>query len=77
MALFLGGGLRVKLGAEALGALALVFGFAVEGSGRELHAGEGFGHRRGGRGRAGGTRGGQSGSGGWIRGASVVVVSPA
>ena len=42
-----GGGLRVELGAQALGALALAFGFAVEGGAGELHAGEMFEHGAG------------------------------
>lgn len=68
--LFVPGGLLIQLGAEALGALALAFGFAVEGGGRQLHAGEvferdaGFGH-----GQFAGGQGGHRLDGGRVAGA--------
>ena len=45
--LLLRGGVLIELGAEALGALALAFGFAIQSGGRQLHASKVFEHDAG------------------------------
>ena len=68
--LLLRSGLLIQLGAEALGALALAFGFAVEGGGGQFHAGEMFEHDAGfGHGQFAGGQGGHRLDGGRVTGA--------